>query len=356
MVVREKTPAGYFIFVKLYALGLVWLLFCSGCGDHHGELFSRPGMPLVWPRPPEKPRIRFVGAISTEADLKKEVSWSQGLEELLFGKKEMGVLVAPYAVVIDQYGRLFVTDTAGAAVHVFDLKTREYRQFADLVGGKKLLKPVGLAIVDNRIYVADSALRKVCVFDKYGRFIFSFGSERFKRPSGIAYWQAGEMVYVADTARHTIDVFSKDGTFIQQIGARGVNPGMFNFPTHLWVDKDGKLYVSDTLNYRIQIFTSEGKLLKIFGRQGDRPGNFAHPCGVATDSFGNIYVTDRQFENVQVFNQQGYILMAFGQEGTQAGQFWLPAGIFIDNYNRIYVADLFNKRIQIFELLEEVGK
>jgi DNA-binding beta-propeller fold protein YncE len=355
MVVQEKTPTRYFTFVALYALGLVWLLLCNGCGDHRGELFSAADMPLVWPEPPEQPRIRYVGAISTEADLKKEVSWSQGLEELFFGKKEMGVLVAPYAVVIDQYGRLFVTDTAGAAVHVFDLKTREYRQFVDLTGGEKLLKPVGLTIVDNRIYVTDSVLRKVCVFDRDGRFIFSFGSERFERPSGIAYWQAGEMVYVADTARHTIDVFSKDGRFIQQIGARGVNPGMFNFPTHLWVDKDGKLYVSDTLNYRIQIFTSEGRLLKIFGRQGDRPGNFAHPCGVATDSFGNIYVTDRQFENVQVFNQQGRILMAFGEEGTQAGQFWLLAGIFIDNYNRIYVADLFNKRIQIFEFLEELG-
>ncbi|MHC4174042.1 MAG: 6-bladed beta-propeller [Planctomycetota bacterium] len=355
MIVKEKTPEKYLILVKLCALGLVWLSFCSGCGNHHGELFSRPGTPLVWPGPPEKPRIRYVGAISTEADLKTEVSWSQGLGQLLFGKKKTGVLLAPYAVAIDQYGRLFVTDTAGAAVHLFDLKTREYKQFADLAGGEKLLKPVGLTIVDNRIYVTDSALRKVCVFDRDGQFIFSFAAERLKRPSGIAYWQAGEIVYVADTARHTIDVFTKDGKFIQQIGARGLYPGMFNFPTHLWVDKDGKLYVSDTLNYRIQIFTSGGKLLKIFGQQGDRPGNFAHPCGIATDGFGNIYVTDRQFENVQVFNQQGYILMTFGQEGTQAGQFWLPAGIFIDNYNRIYVADLFNKRIQIFELLEDIG-
>jgi len=309
-------------------------------------------LPLVWPAPPEKSRISYLGVISTEADLKAKVSWTQGLGEFIFGKSKIGVLVAPSALAIDQNDRLFVTDSAGAVVHLFDLNKRTYKQFAALNGQEQLLKPVGLTIVDNRIYVVDSILRKVCVFDKKGNFIFSFGGERFLRPSGIAYSQEDEIVYVADTAGHTVDVFTKAGKFIEQIGSRGMMAGMFNFPTHLCVDKSGRLYVSDTLNYRIQIFSREHRFLRMFGRQGDRPGYFAHPCGVATDSFGNIYVTDRQFENVQVFDQQGRILLAFGQEGTQAGQFWLPAGLFIDRRNRIYVADSFNKRIQVFELVE----
>jgi DNA-binding beta-propeller fold protein YncE len=356
MVAKDKMSEEHISFVKLCVLGLMLPLFCNGCGSHRGELFFPPDALVVWPEPPEKPRVRYVGTISTEADLKKGVSWAQGLGEVIFGKKEIGVLVAPYAVAIDRGNMLFVTDAAGAVVHVLDLNKRTYKQFANLAGKEKLLKPVGLTIVDNWVYVVDSILHKVCVFGKNGKFIFSFGGERFTRPSGIAYRQADRTVYVADTARHTIDVFTRDGRFIRQIGSRGLDPGAFNFPTHLWIDESGKLYVSDTLNYRIQIFTSEGTFLKMFGRQGDRPGNFAHPCGVATDSLGNIYVTDRQFENVQVFNPQGQVLMAFGQEGTQAGQFWLPAGIFIDSRNRIYVADSFNKRIQIFKLVEHVNK
>jgi DNA-binding beta-propeller fold protein YncE len=328
------------------------LLFCGGCDSQRAELSFRPSAPLAWPEPPETPRIRYLGAISTEEDLKKKVSWAEGLGELLFGKKKVGVLLAPYAVAVDRDGRLFVADAAGAVVHVFDLGTRRYKQFADMADQERLSKPVGLTIADNWIYVVDSALRKVCVFDKNGQFIFSFGSERFTRPSGIAYRRDDETVYVTDAARHAIDVFTKGGKFIQQIGSRGLSPGMFNFPTHVWIDGRGNLYVSDTLNYRIQVFTRDRQFLTTFGRQGDRPGNFAHPCGVATDASGNIYVTDRQFENVQIFDPQGHILMAFGQEGTQAGQFWLPAGIFIDERNRIYVADSFNKRIQIFELLE----
>jgi len=319
-------------------------------------LFFPPDAFAVWPRPPEKPRIRYLGSLSTEADLEREASPMQSLGELIFGEKEIGVLVSPYAVVIDEEDRLFVTDTAGAVVHLFDLTRRTYKQFRDLYGDQKLLKPVGLALVGEWVCVVDSALGRVCVFDKDGRFVFTFGGDRFVRPSGIAYQPDENVIYVADTAGHAVYAFTSNGKFIRKIGGRGVGPGSFNFPTHLWVDKAGTLYVSDTLNYRIQMFTSGGRLLRTFGRQGDRPGYFAHPCGIATDNLGYVYVTDRQFENVQIFNQRGEVLMAFGHEGTGAGEFWLPAGIFVDRRNRIYVADSFNKRIQVFELLEKVER
>ena len=356
MIMKDKISGRDSILAKGCALGLMALLLCTGCGNPRGEVSFQPSVQLTWPEPPEMPRIRYIGAISTEADLKKETSWVEGLGELFFGKKEIGVLVAPYAVALDPDNRLYVADTAGAVVHVFDINKRTYQQFADLAGREKLLKPVGLTIFDRWIFVVDSALRKVCIFQKNGKFVTSFGDERLERPSGIAFRQEDKSLYVTDTARHTIDVFTTNGKFIRQIGSRGVSVGMFNFPTHVWLDKNGYLYVSDTLNYRIQVFTPDGMFLSAFGRQGDRPGNFAHPCGVATDTFGNIYVTDRQFENVQIFDPQGQILMAFGQEGTQAGQFWLPAGIFIDARNRIFVADSFNKRIQVFELLERIEK
>jgi len=349
---ENETNARWKFAVKASLLGLAILSFCTGCDSDRGQVSLTPGVPLVWPGPPEAPRIRYLGAISTEVDLKRKTSWAEGLGDLLFGKKKIGVLVAPYAVAVDRENKLFVTDTAGAVVHMFDMSTRKYQQFAEMAGQERLLKPVGLAIANEWIYVVDSALRKVCVFDKKGQFQFSFGGERLERPSGIAYRRDDQTIYVADTGRHAIDVFTKSGKFIQEIGARGLSPGTFNFPTHLWLDSSGRLYVSDTLNYRIQVFTAERTFLTAFGQQGDRPGNFAHPCGVATDSFGNIYVTDRQFENVQIFDPQGRILMGFGEEGTQPGQFWLPAGIFIDDRNRIYVADSFNKRIQVFELVE----
>ncbi len=339
-----------------WMLVLALVLADIGCDSQRAELFQSVQEPLVWPEAPEQPRIMYLGAVSTEADMAKRGSLFDGLGELLFGKKPVGVLVSPYGVVADSSGVLYVADSAGATVHTFNLRTRDYRQFSSLDKDTRLQKPIGLAMLAGRLYVVDSTLRRVCVFRKDGTFVFAFGQERLERPAGIACRYAEGMLYVADAGNHTIHVFSHRGEFIKQIGTRGIGPGQFNFPTQLCFDGAGQLYVSDTLNYRVQVFGPDDRFLRMFGRQGDRPGNFAHPCGVAADRLGNIYVTDRQFENVQMFNPEGQILMAFGQEGNGPGQFWLPAGIFIDDRNKIYVADSFNKRIQVFELLEQIER
>lgn len=332
------------------------LLAGLGCGSPPSVPRSATEAPLLWPRPPEQPRIRYLGEISTEADLEKSGSLFEGLGELLFGERKIGALVSPYAVAVSAAGTMFVADAGGGAVHAFDLRTRDYRQFFALSDGRRLQKPVGVALLDDRVYVVDSSLGSVCVFSTEGRFQSDFGRQRLQRPTGIACSQAGRVVYVTDTAAHTIYAFANNGDFLGQIGSRGTSPGQFNYPTQLWVDADGQLYVSDTLNYRVQVFDKLGAFVRMFGEQGDRPGNFAHPCGVATDSHGNVYVTDRQFENVQVFAPDGQILMAFGQEGRDPGEFWLPGGIFVDVRDRIYVADSFNKRVQIFDLLEASGQ
>jgi len=334
---------------------LLSMLFAEGCGRPAGRIFPPVQPPRVWPEPPEQAHIRYVGMICTEEDLKRAVSWTKGLGELFFGKKEIGVLLNPYTVVVDPQQRLFVADTAGAVIHVFDLSTRNYYQFAATTAGAQLAMPVALALVGEKVYVVDSLLHKVCVFDKQGRFQSSFGADRLKRPAGIACRGEGNGIFISDAARHMVVEFDRDGRFLKEIGERGAAPGRLNFPTHLCVDKTGRLYVSDTLNYRIQVFSADGQFLKMFGEHGDRPGYFAHPCGIATDRFGNIYVGDRQFENIQVFNSEGDILMAWGQEGDDIGQFWLPGGIYIDERNRIYVADSFNKRVQVFELLDGSG-
>jgi DNA-binding beta-propeller fold protein YncE len=328
-------------------------LAVSGCASQRREFADTDAPLLMWPAPPEQPRIIYLGAVSTEADLEQSTSWIDGLGELLFGRRSLGALISPYAVAVDLEGVMFVADSGAAVVHAFDLGTRAYRQFGSMSDDRSLQKPVGVALIDDQLYVADSSLRQICVFKKNGRFLFAFGQDRLERPSGISSWPAQGVIYVADTAAHTIQVFDQEGTFVGGIGRRGLGPGQFNFPTHLWVDRSGRLHVSDTLNYRIQIFAPDGTFLRMFGQQGDRPGNFAHPSGIGADSSGNIYVTDRQYENVQVFDAEGRILMAFGQEGTAPGEFWLPAGVAVDSRDRIYVADSFNKRIQIFGLLKE---
>jgi DNA-binding beta-propeller fold protein YncE len=332
------------------------LLACGGgCVQPARPGAIKPGARRVWPEPPSPPCIRYLGSIQTEQSVHRSGSPAAGLGELIFGRKDLGVLLAPSAVAVSTDGRLYVADSGAGVIHAFNFAKGEYRQFGSIGPGQSLQRPVGLALADQYVYVVDSQLHVVCVFRRTGEFLFSFGASDLSRPAGIAYHAGRREVYVSDAAAHRLMVFSPSGAFLRAIGSRGIGPGQFNYPTHLWIDQEGRLFISDTLNYRIQILLPDQITFTFFGEHGDRPGYFGHPGGVATDRFGHIYVTDRQFENVQVFDSQGQILMAFGQEGSGDGEFWLPSGLYIDERNRIYVADTFNKRIQVFEFMRNPG-
>jgi sugar lactone lactonase YvrE len=339
------------ILVGLCAAGGVAAI-CGGCGSARGKLFEGAAKGIVWPEPPEKARIGYVGALSTQADLKREVSGFSAIGNLIFGKEEVGAFVSPRGVWVDEQERLFVADTSGGVVHVMDMRERKYEQISKLDGDRLLMSPVGVVVSGGNVYVSDSVLGEIEVFGVDGKYKYSFGGEELDRPCGMGLGTARGRLYVADTKKHVITIFDPEGKYLGQFGEQGSGRGSFNYPTYVWVDGAGKVYVSDALNYRVQVFEGDGSFVMQIGGHGNRAGYFAHPCGIATDSFGNIYVADKQFENVQIFNSEGQILMSVGQEGHGPGEFWLPAGMFIDKGNRIFVADSYNKRVQVLQLLE----
>ncbi|MHC4907611.1 MAG: hypothetical protein ACYTBW_05085 [Planctomycetota bacterium] len=132
--------------IALAALAMVLCMVLCGCSRPAGTLFTPLAEPLLWPQPPETPRIAYVGMISTEDDLKPAVSWSQGLKELFFGKEDIGVLISPTAVIGDSE-KIYVTDSAGS-VHIFDLKSRQYTQVTLLETDETLIMPVAATFMN----------------------------------------------------------------------------------------------------------------------------------------------------------------------------------------------------------------
>ncbi len=189
------------------------------------------------------------------------------------------------------------------------------------------------------------------VFDMRGRFQRTFGEQDLQRPTGLALDERSGRLFVTDTLVHRIVVFDAAGKVEKSFGARGTGQGELNYPAHLWLDPSGRLFVVDSLNYRIQIFQPDGRFEGEFGRQGDGSGDFASPKGVAADSRGHLYVVDALFDAVQIFDRHGEFLFTFGERGIGPSQFWLPSGLCIDERDRIYVADSHNHRIQIFEFV-----
>ncbi len=308
---------------------------------------------IIWPLPPEAPRIHFVNAVSNPEDINIRESLSQKLLKFFTGRRKAPI-VNPYGVLLDADRRLFVVDSFCKCVHVFDEQNNDYYEFPN--GDGSFLFPIGIAAdMNGYIYVTDSASGVVKVFSKHGKkYVKDIGKNFLGRPTGIAVNRKTGELLVVDTVNSQIIRYDlQDHTFKGTMGRTGTEPGMFNFPTNIFVSQSGHIFVTDSLNFRIQIFTPEGIFINSFGKAGDSPGYFSRPKGVAVDSEGNIYVVDALFDNVQIFNKSGDLLMVFGSPGNSYGEFWLPSGIYIDSDDKIYVADSYNHRIQIFQYLKE---
>ncbi|MBI4269801.1 MAG: 6-bladed beta-propeller [Candidatus Rokubacteria bacterium] len=334
------------------AVALVIAALASGCG-----VAGAPRVPadtatpaaLEWPRPPGRARIQFVKAVARPADLGVRPSFWERLGNVILGRQEEW-LIRPTAVVARE-GVLYVADPGAQALWMLD---GQRGRFSKILKAKSLplVSPVGVAAgPDGRIYLADSFLARIFVYDADLTSVATIEDPALRRPAGVAFDASRNRLYVADSATHQILVYTGDGRRVGLIGRRGAGDGEFNFPTYLAVDRAGTLYVTDSLGFRIQAFGAEGRFVSGFGRHGDSSGDFARPKGVALDSEGHVYVVEALFDAVQIFDRHGRFLLSFGERGLHPGQFWLPAGVFIDGQDRIYVADAYNQRIQIFQYL-----
>jgi len=301
------------------------------------------------PDSPASATIRFLQSIPEPEGASERKSLFQRLKEVFFEKSDETKLIRPLGLLVVKE-ILYVTDPGSHGVFLFDLKTNSIEKITS-VGKQELVSPIGIAVTEDRIFLSDSYLRQVFVYDRNFRFLHPFTDHLLERPTALAWNEKLAKLYVADTAAHHILVYKPDGTLEKTIGERGTGPGEFNFPTHLWLDPNGTLVVVDSLNYRVQRFRGDGVFLGEFGQQGDGSGDFSSPKGIASDSRGNVYVVDALFDAVQIFDPDGGLLFGFGERGMGPGQFWLPNGLFIDARDRIFVADSYNRRIQVFEFL-----
>ncbi|MCX6996590.1 MAG: 6-bladed beta-propeller [Kiritimatiellaeota bacterium] len=302
----------------------------------------------VWPSPPAEPRIAYVRSFTGPVDLGVAVSrWRRVLNFVtgLGGKSEN--LVKPFGLALDEADNLCLTDTGAGVVAFFDRTEKSYQRWEQLKQQRFIL-PVAAAVAQGRIYVADSGLKEILVFNRRGQQLFTIKAG-LARPSGLAIH--GAKLYVADAVGHCVQVFDLDGNFRTRFGQRGTAAGEFNYPTHLATDDQGRLFVTDSMNGRIQVFDADGHFQVALGCFGDRPGQFGTPKGVAVDRLGHVYVADARFDHIQVFDLSGRLLLTWGATGGEPGEFWLPEGLAISRANEIYVADSYNQRVQVFKYI-----
>lgn len=201
----------------------------------------------------------------------------------------------------------------------------------------------------DRVFTFTRGEHPVIVFDRDGRFLFSWGEGKVVRAHGI-FIGPDDLVYLTDDADHTVRKYTPDGRLLQTLGTSGKHSDTgavtvdyrtilragppFNFPCNLALAPDGAMYISDGYgNARIHKFSTEGELLFSWGEPGSGPGQFHIPHGIAIDRQGTVYVADRENSRIQIFSPEG----AFLSQWTGIAR---PCQVFIDCDGFIYVAEV----------------
>lgn len=308
---------------------------CAGAEKKPAEL-------IAWPPPPLAERVRYSHEFLVPGDLDIKPSWFSRFINWISGDQPWP-LVRPYGIAANDR-LIVVADPGSRAVMLYNIADKSHKRITS-AGKDRFQSPVGVAVSDTRIYVADSVLARLYLFTVEGEYVASI--DGFERPTGLAYHARLNQLYVSDTLAHRIVVLDNRGKRLFDFGKRKKAKAGFNYPSHLALHGD-RLYVNDTMNFRVQVFDLKGNFVTQFGKHGDISGHFSQPKGIGVDAYGHIYVADSIFHKVQIFDIKGRFLLDFGKQGRRPGEFWMPAGIYIHK-NRIYVADSYNRRVQVFD-------
>ena len=241
---------------------------------------------LVWPPPPDVPRIRWVTELRSEVDVGAQKK--RGFIDKLAGApEEMIRLVRPIAVALDENGVIYVGDFH-LGVIAMDRTGHRMWSFSK-VSGRNMPQPVGVAADSKLVYVTDSLLNTVSVFDKQGNFLAGLGSkDGINKPVGIAVDEERDLLLVVNSGEHNVLIFNRSLKLIKKVGDRGGQEAQLNFPTYVCFIPETGFAVTDTGNFRVQIFDYNGRFIRSFGAVGDGPGALPRRFFRGSGPFRNV--------------------------------------------------------------------
>ncbi|HEV2356774.1 MAG TPA: peptidyl-alpha-hydroxyglycine alpha-amidating lyase family protein [bacterium] len=240
----------------------------------------------------------------------------------------------------------------GAGEYTYEVQDN----WGTLPDGWSYLEVSGVAVDRrDRLYVFNRGKHPVIVLDRDGVFLGSWGEGMFTRPHA-ATMAPDDTLWLVDDGDHTVRHCTLDGRVLLTIGtpnqpATKWSGEPFNRPTHVAIAADGSLYISDGYgNTRVHRFTADGRHLGSWGEPGTDPGQFNLPHNVGVDRHGRVYVADRENFRVQIFEPDGRFI-------TQWNNLYRPCGLCVDRRgdgDLVYVGELCSS-VSVSEGIRNLG-
>jgi len=177
------------------------------------------------------------------------------VRQLVTQTNKLGIL-KPGLICVDSLGNIYIGDLSGSQVLVMDQSGKVLRTI------KNISYPHGIAVDERnkKLYISDAGRVNVQIFalDKQDNRPIAIMENflpdmRFSMVRGLAVDNIGRL-YVADTIFNTIRVFDKDGKYLFSFGQQGSGDGEFLYPNQIAVDNLNRIYVTDWGNNRVQVW------------------------------------------------------------------------------------------------------
>lgn len=238
-------------------------------------------------------------------------------------------------VVAARANHVYVVDGGRRQIYRYDLHRQTMTPFADYAAGAV----AAIAVApDLSLYVADIGAHQVLHFSVDGRLLRTFNNQsELVRPVAVLLDEPSARLWVADSLLNHVVVFNSLGRVLAVLRSnvgRSIE-AMAQGP-------DG-LYLVDRLSRQVVVIGQDGADRYTLGQ-----GTLKMPGVIAVDRFNRVFVSD-SFDNTIKVYEQGQLLASVGGSGVTPASFNRITSLWIEQ-NMLYVADSLNARIQTFHV------
>lgn len=225
-------------------------------------------------------------------------------------------------------------------VVIFDSAGSKVREITGLHG------PLAVAfLAPDSLFVGEQNPARVSVWKTSdGTLVRSFGTT-LSKPSDMIV--TSTKVYVLDSGLRIIKVYDMSGNSLPDIG----NSTKFTHPTGLTLNtRDNTLMVGELTTGLIHVYDLNGVWKRDIGGFGSMEDQFARIDGVGYSDLGMAMVADPFLSRIQAIEMNGNYRGTAGTFGTGTGQVKTPLDLVMGPGQTFAVADFGNARLDLFRL------
>jgi DNA-binding beta-propeller fold protein YncE len=181
----------------------------------------------------------------------------------------------------------------------------------------------------GRVYVADTTMQSVLVYDSNGRFLQELvpSSDPAQTFRPCAVLVTDHVLHIGNLGGYRVDRYDVNrGTWLSPLRPPRDSLSLIA-PTGLSITPDGVLLIADALQSCVFRVDSDGQWLTPIGRPGREPGEFVRPKQVCCTPSGLMLVSDAGRQSVLVFDVRGRYVTEIHERADGWPGLTLPMGL-----------------------------